>query len=305
MEIFTEIPKHGCLCLQAVKKENEGFWLSKHGHKVLRIYEKESIPGFLEERADITLVLFDRDRLPEWWWQAFTTYLTGSVSLGIYSSASNILKASLPPWFSEKLSRKIPSEEIIYPEEEVSYPPINQIFSGLWIPFEEIKVIIIGQDPYHGENQAHGLAFSTKEDKIPPSLVNIYKELEREYGEEFTVPDHGDLTGWFSKGVMLINTSFTVLQGQPNSHQEQWDKFSKTLFSELAMKTGKKLVVLAWGSKAKIRADTFVRAKVLTSSHPSPFSARTPPTPFIGNNHFKLVNNFLRSVCVEPIDWNL
>lgn len=162
---------------------------------------------------------------------------------------------------------------------------------------QDVKVVILGQDPYHGAGQAHGLAFSVERDqKIPPSLKNIFKEINRTEKCEFK---HGNLTSWLEQGVLLLNTTLTVSKGQPASHSKKgWESLTDLVIKEIsttAQLSGQKIVFLLWGAHAQTK-DTLIDKKdnvlVLKANHPSPFSALRPPVPFIGCGHFQKVADF-------------
>ncbi len=183
------------------------------------------------------------------------------------------------------------------------YPPKNLIFNAFNLTnFEDVKVVILGQDPYINENQANGLAFSVNDGcKIPPSLRNIYKELK----DSLCVDNFhtGDLTPIASQGVLFLNTSLTVEAGNPNSHSRiGWETFTDHVIKTLSMRE-KPLVFLLWGNNAK-KKEKFIsnHHKILTASHPSPLSARHS---FFGCNHFNLTNIFLISINSDIIDWQL
>jgi uracil-DNA glycosylase len=168
------------------------------------------------------------------------------------------------------------------------------------VDIKDVKVVIIGQDPYHGENQAHGLSFSVKKgQKIPPSLKNIYKEIEADLGS--TTPDHGDLTDWAKQGVLLLNSVFTVEKSTPGSHRKKgWENFSDKII-EVLNDNYEGLVFILWGNDAKKKGGNIDRQKhlVLESAHPSPFSV----TKFRGNKHFSKTNTYLKSKEKDPIRW--
>jgi uracil-DNA glycosylase len=187
---------------------------------------------------------------------------------------------------------------------KVVYPRGDHIFNALnTTPFEAVRVVILGQDPYHGPGQAHGLSFSVPDGvALPPSLANIYRELERDLG----IPPSrgGNLTPWAQQGVLLLNSVLTVEQGQAASHQGKgWEGFTDRLIHALnTRRTG--LVFLLWGSYAQAKGkfiDT-TRHCVLTSPHPSPLSAHRG---FLGNGHFSKANTYLQAQGQPPIDWNL
>lgn len=185
----------------------------------------------------------------------------------------------------------------------IIYPSMHDIFNALkYTPFSETKVVILGQDPYHEPNQAHGLAFSVQRGvKIPPSLVNIYKELQSDIGME--IPSHGDLSSWAKQGVLLLNATLTVRQGLANSHQKiGWATFTDNVIRQLN-KSSRPIVFLLWGGNARSKK-ALITAKhhlVLETVHPSPLSAYNG---FFGCRHFSRANEFLRSTAQAPIDWN-
>src|SRR5687767_14721980 len=186
----------------------------------------------------------------------------------------------------------------------VIHPPGPQIFAALdATPFDAVKVVILGQDPYHGPNQAHGLCFSVAPGvPPPPSLVNIFAELERDLG--IPRPDHGCLTPWARQGVLLLNAVLTVEQGIAGSHQGKgWEAFTDAVVARLAAER-EHLVFMLWGSHAQAkgaRIDTR-RHLVLKAPHPSPLSAHRG---FIGCGHFSRANAWLAAHGMTPIDWRL
>lgn len=162
---------------------------------------------------------------------------------------------------------------------------------------QDVKVVILGQDPYHGQGQAHGLAFSVEKDqKTPPSLKNIFKEINRTEKCEFK---HGNLTAWVDQGVLLLNTTLTVSKGMPASHSKKgWESLTDLVIREIsttAQLSGQKTVFLLWGAHAQAKElliDKNDNVLVLKANHPSPFSALRPPIPFIGCGHFQKVREF-------------
>jgi uracil-DNA glycosylase len=169
---------------------------------------------------------------------------------------------------------------------------------------EAVRVVIVGQDPYHGPNQAHGLAFSVPDGvRLPPSLRNIYTELAREAG---AAPRSGNLEPWARQGVLLLNMVLTVEDGQPGSHaQRGWERLTGGALAQLAGDERPKAFML-WGAHAQRCRELFgpvTPHAVLTANHPSPLSARRPPQPFIGCGHFSRANAFLASTGQAPIDW--
>jgi uracil-DNA glycosylase len=184
------------------------------------------------------------------------------------------------------------------------YPPGEDVFNALrYTPFEHVRVVIIGQDPYHEENQAHGLAFSVRPGvPAPPSLVNIYKELHDDV--QFRVPNHGCLIPWAEQGVLLLNAVLTVRAHQANSHQGKgWENFTDAVLRSVNARTSR-VVFLLWGSYAQRKAEWIDtnRHVVLKAPHPSPLSATRG---FFGCRHFSQTNAALQSAGLAPIDWRL
>ncbi len=185
------------------------------------------------------------------------------------------------------------------------YPPQSEIFSAFSLTeFEAVKVVILGQDPYHGPNQAHGLAFSVKPPVAPPpSLVNIYKELAQDI-PNFQIPHHGYLVDWAKQGVLLLNTVLTVEQGQAHSHANfGWETFTDKVIEQLNLHR-ENLVFLLWGSHAQKKGQFINQNRhcVLRAPHPSPLSAHRG---FFGCHHFSQANHYLESRGLSPIQWQL
>lgn len=181
------------------------------------------------------------------------------------------------------------------------YPKEDEVFNALkHTSFEKVKVIILGQDPYHGPNQAHGLSFSVNKGiKAPPSLVNIFKELNTDLG--CAVPNHGYLMHWAVQGVLLLNATLTVRAGSPGSHQNKgWEKFTDKII-RLISEEKEHCVFLLWGNYAKSKLPLINSEKhlVLTAAHPSPLARGA----FFGSRHFSQTNNYLKSKNLEPVDW--
>lgn len=188
-------------------------------------------------------------------------------------------------------------------DSKTIFPPKDMIFRALDLcDYDDVKVVILGQDPYHEVNQANGLAFSvTKEVKIPPSLVNIYKELKDDLGIE--IANHGDLTKWAKQGVLLLNNVLTVEEGKANSHKGLgWETFTLNVIRYLNERE-KPLVFILWGKNA-IEKKKYIddHHLVLTSVHPSPLSAYRG---FFGSKPFSKANEFLIANEIEPIDWSI
>lgn len=184
------------------------------------------------------------------------------------------------------------------------FPPMNDIFNAFkFCPYEDVKVVILGQDPYHGEGQAHGLAFSVKKGvEAPPSLKNIFKELSDDVG--IATPTHGCLEGWARQGVFLLNTALTVRKGQPLSHRGKgWETFTDHVIALLSERE-KPMVFLLWGSNARSKKPLIDRSKhlVLEAPHPSPLSAFAG---FFGCKHFSKANAFLTERGEKPVDWSI
>ena len=182
------------------------------------------------------------------------------------------------------------------------YPNEADIFSAFnHTPFDEVKVVIIGQDPYHAKGQAHGLCFSVQPGvKIPPSLVNIFKELNTDIGMQ--TPDHGHLISWAKQGVLMLNNVLTVEQGKAGSHHKKgWEKFTDRVI-EVLNEERENLVFLLWGNPAQKKGAKLNEEKhlILRSVHPSPLSSYRG---FFGCKHFSQVNSFLKSKNLEEINW--
>lgn len=184
------------------------------------------------------------------------------------------------------------------------YPQSEEIFAALNLtPFDQVKVVILGQDPYHGPNQAHGLCFSVKPGvKTPPSLVNIFKELKSDLG--ITPPTHGCLDAWARQGVLLLNNVLTVEDGKAGSHHlKGWEEFTNKII-ELLNEKKENLVFILWGSPAQKKASKVDAKKhfIIKSVHPSPLSSYRG---FFGSKPFSQTNTYLKSKGIKPIDWTL
>lgn len=206
-------------------------------------------------------------------------------------------------WESEGFKKFMTIVEQEYNTKEI-FPPKNYIFNALKLtPYQNTKVVIVGQDPYHGVGEAHGLSFSVQEGiKVPPSLKNIYKELEDDLGIPSRVS--GDLTGWAKEGVLLLNAVLTVVKDTPASHKNLgWERLTDYIIKVLNEKE-EPVVFILWGNFAKAKKELITNPKhlVLTSAHPSPFSANYG---FFGSKPFSKTNEFLQKNNLNPIDWNL
>ena len=189
-------------------------------------------------------------------------------------------------------------------QTKIVYPEKTDIFNALkQTPYEKVKVVIVGQDPYHGKGEAHGLSFSVQKGiKCPPSLKNIYKELENDLG--IKSPDCGDLTKWAKEGVLLLNASLTVVKDTPNSHKDiGWTLLTDTIIKYLNLKD-EPVVFILWGNFARGKKQFITNLKhlVIESTHPSPFSANNG---FFGSKPFSKTNKFLEQNKIQPIDWKL
>lgn len=203
------------------------------------------------------------------------------------------------PYFKE-LSEKVNQA---YQTSRV-FPPAKLVFNALMLcPFDKIKVVIIGQDPYHGVGQAHGLSFSVPDGiRQPPSLQNIFKELETDI-LGFKAPNSGNLEAWAKQGVLLLNALLTVQEGQPGSHKSfGWEKFTDALIKLISDKK-EHVVFMLWGTYAISKKELIDANKhlVLTAAHPSPLARGA----FFGSKHFSKANNYLTERGLSPIDWSL
>lgn len=206
-------------------------------------------------------------------------------------------------WNSEGFKKFMDIVEHEYDTKTI-YPERDNLFNALKLtPFKDVKVVIMGQDPYHGEGEAHGLSFSVQEGiKLPPSLKNIYKEIYDDLG--IVEPNCGDLSKWAKRGVLLLNSSLTVVKDIPNSHKDLgWYRFTDYVIKVLNTKE-EPVVFILWGNFAKTKKVLITNPKhlVITSAHPSPFSARNG---FFGSKPFSKTNDFLIKNNISPIEWDL
>jgi len=206
----------------------------------------------------------------------------------------------------EEFSKKYFQNLIKFIKEEYStqkvYPKGSLIFNAFnYCSFDDLKVVILGQDPYHGYNQAHGLSFSVlSEVKKPPSLVNIFKEIQNDIGKK--IPESGNLEHWAKQGVLMLNSILTVRKSEPGSHREKgWELFTDAVVEIISQKTSKKVFML-WGAYAQKKGKKIDRNKhlVLEAAHPSPFSAHTG---FFNTNHFSRCNEYLNLYNIQEINW--
>ena len=206
--------------------------------------------------------------------------------------------------FQEEYYQKLRTFLITEYRTKTIYPDMYHIFEAMKATdYDDVKVVILGQDPYHEPNQAHGMAFSVQPGvRIPPSLFNIYKELSSQLG--LTIPNHGYLMKWAKQGVLLLNAVLTVERGKANSHKNMgWEQFTDRVI-QLVNAKEKPVVFLLWGSNAIEKAKMIDTNKhlVLTSPHPSPLSAYRG---FFGNGHFLTTNEFLKQKYSQVIDWQI
>lgn len=218
------------------------------------------------------------------------------------SSWRNALQSEFEQVYFHQLREFLINEKT---QGKVIFPPGKQIFAALdACPLEQVKVVILGQDPYHGPGQANGLCFSvSKGIKPPPSLINIFKELESDQG--IVAPDNGDLSAWAKQGVLLLNATLTVEAHKAGSHQGKgWERFTDAIVDIInARREG--IVFMLWGGYAKKKGKKIDRSKhlVLESGHPSPLSANKGH--WFGNKHFSKCNTYLAERSVTPINWDL
>lgn len=211
-------------------------------------------------------------------------------------------KAALQPEFDKPYFKSLTDFVRAEYSTRTCYPPASKIFNAFnSCPFSDVRVVIIGQDPYHEPGQAHGLCFSVNDGvQFPPSLQNIFKEISTEFGTP--IPNSGNLERWACQGVLLLNATLTVREHQAGSHQGKgWETFTDAVIQKLAAEKSN-LVFLLWGSYAISKAKLIDKAKhcVLTSPHPSPLSSYRG---FFGNNHFIKANEYLRSIGAKEIQW--
>lgn len=208
----------------------------------------------------------------------------------------------LNPFFNQTIFKSLTDNIKKEYRNHIIYPKGNEIFNAFNLcPFDNLKVVIIGQDPYHGEGQANGLSFSVNKNiKIPPSLNNIFIELKNNYPNYRY--SNGDLSRWAKQGVLLLNSILTVRKSQPGSHGKiGWERFTDYVIKTISSQK-KNIVFILWGSFAKSKADIIDKREhlILESSHPSPFSAHKG---FFNNNHFIKVNEYLNDNNIKTIEW--
>ena len=228
----------------------------------------------------------------------------GGVNIELEASWKNLLASEFELPYMRKLSTFLRQEK---ERGKRIYPPGKDMFAALnATPVDKVKVVIIGQDPYHGAGQAHGLCFSVLPGvALPPSLLNIFKEIAADLGDPArsgSMPQNGCLTSWAEQGVLLLNAVLSVEHGRAGSHQNQgWEKFTDTIVTQLSQQR-EQLVFMLWGSYAQKKGVVVDRSRhcVLTAPHPSPLSAHRG---FFGSGHFSKANAYLAQQGGQPIDW--
>lgn len=228
-------------------------------------------------------------------------FVVNSLQTKMHPSWQKVLNSEFSKPYMQELQLFLQKQK---QEGKTIYPVESEIFTAFSVtPFTNVKVVLVGQDPYHGPDQAHGLSFSVKKGlKLPPSLKNIYKELATDL--ELPIPQHGYLQSWAEQGVLLLNSVLTVEQAQANSHQGKgWEKLTDEVIHRVNEEL-ESVVFLLWGSYAQKKAAFVDRQKhlVIESVHPSPLSAHRG---FFGTRPFSQINQYLISKGKAPIDWNI
>lgn len=257
-------------------------------------------PQSVEERLSVQAELTDNSPVADG--------RLSAVEPGLFDGLSPEWRERLSPELKKSYTKGLEAFVLREYKNGTIFPPRENIFNALnSCSYDDIKVVILGQDPYHGPRQAHGLAFSVQRGvPPPPSLVNIYKELKKDLGS-FDIPSHGNLMDWSRQGVIMLNTTLTVRQGQPNSHAKKgWEEFTDAVIREIAKKEGG-VVFLLWGKPAQLKCTSIsnTRHRVITSSHPSPLGAHQTAQPFIGSRCFSRCNAYLTELGKPPIDWKI
>lgn len=227
-----------------------------------------------------------------------------TIDEAILDLTPNDWKPILSPLFETPSFNQLKQFLYVEYKENTTYPPFKKMFSAFsYTPFDDIKVVILGQDPYHGVGQANGLCFSVADGiSFPPSLINIFKAIQKDLN--FQIPMSGNLEKWAKQGVLLLNATLTVRANQAGSHQNKgWELFTDAIIKAISDKK-ENVVFLLWGNYAKAKTNIIDTSKhlILTSVHPSPLSAHRG---FIDCKHFSQTNNFLKSKNINPINWDL
>lgn len=293
-----------CARGKAVHKETNG----PHGRTIWYTDDQLFMPRSQRAAATLTSVSIPK--------QSTNTSPSTVTTVTSEKATSELVSSLTEVSWKEALSDAMASESFLklaafLQEEQASgatiYPPHDEIFNALNLcPFDQVKVVIVGQDPYHGPGQGHGLAFSVRKGvKAPPSLQNIFREATEDVGIE--APEHGNLEHWARQGVLLLNTVLTVRRGEANSHARRgWEDFTDKVVQEL---NGKQegLVFLLWGSPAAKKASGVDTSKhtIIRTSHPSPLGATKTNLPFMGSKCFSRTNAALIKMGKDPIDWNV
>lgn len=229
---------------------------------------------------------------------SLATDIIMTMQVQIESSWETALESEFNKPYFTKLTHSVKSAY----KDRLVFPIPPHIFRAFYLcPFDNVKVVILGQDPYHRQGQAHGLAFSVPDDvKIPPSLKNIYKEIKTDLGNE--IPETGNLERWAKQGVLLLNATLTVENGQPGSHQKLgWEIFTDAVIKTISDRK-ENVVFLLWGKYAEAKTELIDETKhlILKAPHPSPFSAHTG---FFGCKHFSKTNQYLKDHMLPEIEW--
>ncbi len=229
-------------------------------------------------------------------------YYFGRTYLFMEVNIAQSWKKILEPEFQKNYFKQLTSEVREAYLSGPVFPPQTEVFNAFDLcPLKDLKVVILGQDPYHGEDQAHGLSFSVKDGiRTPPSLKNMYKEIHADLGKD--IPESGNLERWAKQGVLLLNATLTVLPGQPGSHQGKgWEEFTDATIEAIS-KEKEHVVFLLWGNFARSKASLIDNKKhlILEAPHPSPLSAHRG---FLGCKHFSKANGYLKSHSIKEIEW--
>ncbi|XP_078486070.1 uracil-DNA glycosylase [Ciona intestinalis] len=282
-----------CMRVMSAQKKISTFFSPKTTNKRKTTTENETNKKLKADKENINITETQRTLTAK-------QVCLGSPKNMMGSSWRNALQAELSKPFYTRVTEFVKSERT----KHKVYPPEQQVFA--WTQhckIEDIKVVILGQDPYHGPGQAHGLCFSVQKGiRTPPSLKNMFKELESDI-EGFNIPDHGDLTGWANQGVLLLNAVLTVRGGEANSHKDKgWEKLTDSVISWISTNLSG-VVFMLWGSYAHKKGAKIDKQRhlVLKAVHPSPLSAHRG---YFGCKHFSKANKYLKEQGKTEIEWN-